>query len=174
MIFSCQGSEEKTIVYVLDSGIPQTWKHVYTAVTRGRSRVYVIAKKEGLENAIRRHVIKRNTRLEGLVMDLLCALGIAKKDFLSQPSQSQFNSPKRDSGFQTFQSTNKPSSSPGPSQAYPGMMSLKDVTSENLTDIGSRFGGLSSPKSASPSPCKRERITDDCTRAYKQIKVWTL
>lgn len=156
MIFFCQGSEEKTIVYVLDKGIRQTWKHVYTAVTRGQSRVYIIAKKDGLENAIRGHVIKRSTRLEGLVGDMLHDSGIANKDFLSQPSQSQFNTPKRGSGFQTFQSTPEPSSSPGSSQAFPGIMS-------------SRFGN--SPKSASPSPCKRERITDNCPTESKQLKV---
>lgn len=174
MIFSCQGSEEKTIVYVLDSGIPQTWKHVYTAVTRGQSRVYVLAKKDGLENAIRRHVIKRNTRLEGHVVNLLHELGLADKDFHSQASQSQFNSPKRGYGFQTTQSTHESLSSPGPSQAYPGMRNLKNVTCQNLTDTGSMFGDLSFPKSASPSPCKRERTTDNCTMPSKQMKVRTL
>ncbi|KAF4079735.1 hypothetical protein AMELA_G00181670 [Ameiurus melas] len=170
-IHTFQGSEEKTIVYVLDSGIPQTWKHVYTAVTRGQSRVYVIAKKDGLENAIRRHVIKRNTRLEGHVVNLLHELGLTDKGFLSQASQSQFNSPKRGYGFQTTQSTQESSSSPGPSQAYPGMRSLKNVSCQNLTD--GMFGDLSSPKSASPSPCKRERTTDNCTTPSKQMKVDT-
>lgn len=172
-IHTFQGSEEKTIVYVLDSGIPQTWKHVYTAVTRGQSRVYVLAKKDGLENAIRRHVIKRNTRLEGHVVNLLHELGLADKDFLSQASQSQFNSPKRGYGFQTTQSTHESLSSPGPSQAYPGMRNLKNVTCQNLTDTGSMFGDLSFPKSASPSPCKRERTTDNCTMPSKQMKVDT-
>ncbi|XP_026779472.3 DNA helicase B isoform X1 [Pangasianodon hypophthalmus] len=166
-IHTFQGSEEKTIVYVLDRGIGQTWKHVYTAVTRGQSRVYVIAKKDGLENAIRRYIIKRNTRLEGLIVDLLHNLRIAKREFLSQPSQFQFNTPVRGSGLQTFQSTHAPPSSPGPSQAYSGMMSFKNVTWQNLTNAGTGFGGLSSPKSASPSPCKR----DNCTTASKQMKV---
>ncbi|KAF5908362.1 DNA helicase B [Clarias magur] len=154
-IHTFQGSEEKTIVYVLDSGIPQTWKHVYTAATRGQSRVYVITKKDGLENAIRRHVIKRNTRLEGLVSELLHKLEIPKNDFLSQQSQSQWNTPKRDSGFQYFQSKHEPSPRPGPFQAC------------------SEFGDLGSPKSATPSPCKRERTADDCTTPSKQIKVET-
>lgn len=166
MIFSCQGSEEKTVVYVLDNGSHQTWKHVYTAVTRGQSRVYVLAKKDGLKNAIRRHVIKRNTRLEGLALEMLHDLGIAKNDF--QPSQSQFSTPKRGFGFQTFQS------SPGPSQASPGIMSLKDVTWQNPINSGTGFCIHSSPKSASPSLCKREGITNNCTTPSKQMKVRTL
>lgn len=168
MIFSYQGSEEKTIVYVLDSGICQTWKHVYTAVTRGQSRVYIVAKKDGMEKAIRGRVIKRNTRLEGLVVDMLHDLGMAKKDFLSQ---SQFSTPKRASGFQTSQSTHGPVSSPGQSQAYPEMRSLKDVTWKSPSNPGSGFGGFGSPKSASPSPCKREGVPDNCTTAEKKMKV---
>lgn len=161
MIFSCQGSEEKTIVYVLDNGICQTWKHVYTAVTRGQSRVYVIVRKNGLETAIRAHVTNRNTRLGGLVVDTLHDLGIAKKDFLTQPSQAQFSTPKRGSVF-----THEPSLSPGPDQPYPGIISLKNPPNP---DRG--FGGLSSPKSASPSPCKRGRVSDYCTIADKKSKV---
>lgn len=140
-------------MYVLDSGIPQTWQHVYTAVTRGQSRVYVITQKNGLENAIRRHVIKRNTRLEGLVSELIHNLGIPKNDFLSQLSQFQLNTPKRGSGCQHFKSEHEASSSPGPFQTYSG------------------FGDLGLPKSATPSPCKRERTVDDCTTPPKQMKV---
>ncbi|XP_027007574.1 DNA helicase B [Tachysurus fulvidraco] len=146
-IHTFQGSEEKTIVYVLDSGKGQTWKHVYTAVTRGQNRVYVIVKQGGLENAIRGHVIRRNTRLDGLVAEMLNDFGGAKKYFLSQPSQSQFNTPKRGS----FQSAHESSSSPGPSQAC----------------------CFSSPKLASPSPSKRESVTDNSTTPSKKLKVDT-
>ncbi|KAG7320399.1 hypothetical protein KOW79_016252 [Hemibagrus wyckioides] len=147
-IHTFQGSEEKTIVYVLDKGNNQTWKHVYTAITRGQHRVYVIAKQGGLENAIRERVIKRDTQLEGFVMDLL------KKDFLSQ---SQFNTPKRASSRFAHES----SPSPGPSQAYSGMMSLM---------CSSGLGCFSSP--ATPSPCKREGIADSSTPS-KKLKVDT-
>ncbi|KAK3518038.1 hypothetical protein QTP70_033199 [Hemibagrus guttatus] len=149
-----RGSEVKTIVYVLDNGNNQTWKHVYTAVTRGQHRVYVIAKQGGLQNAIRGRVIKRDTRLEGLVMDLLNDF---RGDFLSQ---SQFNTPKRASSRFAYES----SSSPGPSQAYSGMMSLKD---------SSGLGCFSSPGSATPSPCKRETITDSYTTPSKKLKTDT-
>lgn len=152
MIFSCQGSEEKTIVYVLDKGNNQTWKHVYTAVTRGQHRVYVIAKCGGLENAIRKRVIKRDTQLEGFVKDPL------KENFLSQ---SQFNTPKRASS----QFAHEASPSPGPSQAYSGMMTLM---------YSSELGCFSSPKSATPSLCQQEGIPDSCTTSSKKLKVRTL
>ncbi|XP_046729054.1 DNA helicase B [Silurus meridionalis] len=167
-IHTFQGSEVKTIVFVLDNGISQTWKHVYTAVTRGQSRVYVITKMNGLENAIRGHVIKRNTRLEALVLDLLYDLGIAKKDFLSQLSQSQFNTPKLGSGMQNFLST--PFSSPGPSQAFKRVNNCENLSLQNLNNPASGFGDLSS---ASSSPGKRERIADNCTTPFKQMKVNT-
>ncbi|KAL0967249.1 hypothetical protein UPYG_G00249810 [Umbra pygmaea] len=69
-IHTFQGSETETVVYVLGNGSVQTWKHVYTAVTRGQKRVYVIARREGMESAIRRRIIPRNTRLGTLAKKL--------------------------------------------------------------------------------------------------------
>ncbi|XP_064796995.1 DNA helicase B-like [Oncorhynchus masou masou] len=83
-IHTFQGSETETIVYVLGNGSVQTWKHVYTAVTRGQKRVYVIAKQEGMASAIRRRIIPRNTRLGTLVKELLVQPGGH-----DQPDQNQ-------------------------------------------------------------------------------------
>ncbi|XP_042169709.1 LOW QUALITY PROTEIN: DNA helicase B [Oncorhynchus tshawytscha] len=85
-IHTFQGSETETIVYVLGNGSVQTWKHVYTAVTRGQKRVYVIAKQEGMASAIKRRIIPRNTRLGTLVKELLVQPGAEGQD---QPDQNQ-------------------------------------------------------------------------------------
>lgn len=61
----------KTVVYVVGTGHCQTWRHVYTAVTRGRERVYVIAEEEGLKRAIEWREKPRKTRLEELLTPVL-------------------------------------------------------------------------------------------------------
>lgn len=59
-----QGSEEKTVVYVVGNPGRQHWQHVYTAVTRGRCRVYVIAEESHLRRAVTNKSIPRKTRLQ--------------------------------------------------------------------------------------------------------------
>ncbi|XP_053319644.1 DNA helicase B [Spea bombifrons] len=63
-IHTFQGSEEDTVVYVLGSAGRQNWKHVYTAITRGRKRVYVVAKMNQLDQAISNKARERKTRLQ--------------------------------------------------------------------------------------------------------------
>uniref|UniRef100_A0A8C5QN27 DNA helicase B n=1 Tax=Leptobrachium leishanense TaxID=445787 RepID=A0A8C5QN27_9ANUR len=63
-IHTFQGSEEDTVVYVLGTAGRQNWKHVYTAVTRGCKRVYIIAKKDELDQAIKNKARERKTRLQ--------------------------------------------------------------------------------------------------------------
>ncbi|CAH2277815.1 DNA helicase B [Pelobates cultripes] len=63
-IHTFQGSEEDTVVYVLGPAGRQNWKHVYTAVTRGRKRVYVIANMSQLDQAIANKARERKTRLQ--------------------------------------------------------------------------------------------------------------
>ncbi|EDO32441.1 predicted protein [Nematostella vectensis] len=62
-IHTYQGSETNTIAYVVGGSRYETWQHVYTAVTRGRSCVYVIHDPNALSNAVRNEPIKRQTRL---------------------------------------------------------------------------------------------------------------
>lgn len=104
-------------------------------------------------------------------MGMLHNLGMEKKDFLTQPSLAQFSTPKRGSGFQTFRSTHEPLPSPGPDRPFPGKIGLNDVTWESSTSPDRGFAGLSTPKLASPSPCKRERDAVNFTTADKKIKV---
>ncbi|XP_047921430.2 DNA helicase B [Anser cygnoides] len=63
-IHTFQGSEEKTVVYVVGNPGRQHWQHVYTAVTRGRCRVYVIAEETHLRRAVTNKSIPRKTRLQ--------------------------------------------------------------------------------------------------------------
>ncbi|XP_073411581.1 DNA helicase B isoform X2 [Dendrobates tinctorius] len=63
-IHTFQGSEEDTVVYVLGNTGWQNWKHVYTAVTRGRKRVYIIARKTQLDKAITIKARDRKTSLK--------------------------------------------------------------------------------------------------------------
>ncbi|NWX30993.1 HELB helicase, partial [Notiomystis cincta] len=63
-IHTFQGSEERTVVYVVGNAGRQHWQHVYTAVTRGRCRVYVVAEGVHLRRAIKSKEITRKTRLQ--------------------------------------------------------------------------------------------------------------
>ncbi|NXC68166.1 HELB helicase, partial [Anhinga anhinga] len=63
-IHTFQGSEEKTVVYMVGNPGRQHWQHVYTAVTRGRCRVYVIAEEMHLRRAVTNKNIPRKTRLQ--------------------------------------------------------------------------------------------------------------
>ncbi|CAL8277606.1 unnamed protein product [Gadus morhua 'NCC'] len=68
-IHTFQGSETETVVYVVGTGGFQNWRTVYTAVTRGQKRVYVVSTEEELQAAIKRKPDPRLTRLAGLVKE---------------------------------------------------------------------------------------------------------
>jgi len=59
------------VVYVVGSGRGQTWQHVYTAVTRGRSRVVIVTRKSMLDWALESHPITRCTRLSDKLLLML-------------------------------------------------------------------------------------------------------
>ncbi|XP_030624448.1 DNA helicase B [Chanos chanos] len=88
-IHTFQGSEAETIVYVLGGGRAQTWRHIYTAVTRGQKRVYVVANKDGLKEAIERKAVPRKTRLSAYVSQLLPKPYLKEEDLFSQPTCNQ-------------------------------------------------------------------------------------
>ncbi|KAG9328434.1 hypothetical protein JZ751_013959, partial [Albula glossodonta] len=66
-IHTFQGSEAETIVYVVGKSSNQNWRYVYTAVTRGQKRVYIISTEDQLRKAMEQRDHKRQTQLEGLV-----------------------------------------------------------------------------------------------------------
>ncbi|NXC47752.1 HELB helicase, partial [Penelope pileata] len=70
-IHTFQGSEEKTVVYVVGNPGRQHWQHVYTAVTRGRCRVYVIAEEMHLRKAVTNYSIPRKTRLQTFLREAI-------------------------------------------------------------------------------------------------------
>ncbi|XP_044929020.1 DNA helicase B isoform X1 [Mustela putorius furo] len=86
-IHTFQGSEEKTVVYVVGKAGRQHWQHVYTAVTRGRCRVYVIAEESHLRSAIMRSSAPRKTRLKHFLQNELSRSCAPPADVAS-PSQS--------------------------------------------------------------------------------------
>ncbi|XP_048216094.1 DNA helicase B isoform X2 [Perognathus longimembris pacificus] len=85
-IHTFQGSEEDTVVYVVGKAGRQHWQHVYTAVTRGRRRVYVIAEGSQLLSTIRKPNIPRKTRLKHFLQNELSDGPEAPADFASQSS----------------------------------------------------------------------------------------
>lgn len=84
--FASQGSEENTVVYVVGKAGRQHWQHVYTAVTRGRSRVYIIAEESELRSAIRKRSFPRQTRLKHFLQKKLSDSCAPSPGFPSQPS----------------------------------------------------------------------------------------
>ncbi|XP_010074054.1 PREDICTED: DNA helicase B, partial [Pterocles gutturalis] len=70
-IHTFQGSEEKTVVYVVGNPGRQHWQHVYTAVTRGRCRVYVIAEEMHLRKAVMNRSMPRKTRLQRFLREAI-------------------------------------------------------------------------------------------------------
>ncbi|NXO22894.1 HELB helicase, partial [Cisticola juncidis] len=70
-IHTFQGSEERTVVYVVGNAGRQHWQHVYTAVTRGRCRVYVVAEEPHLRRAVKNKEITRKTRLQRFLREAI-------------------------------------------------------------------------------------------------------
>ncbi|NWU89363.1 HELB helicase, partial [Upupa epops] len=70
-IHTFQGSEENTVVYVVGNPGRQHWQHVYTAVTRGRCRVYVIAEELHLMKAVTNKNVPRKTRLQRFLRETI-------------------------------------------------------------------------------------------------------
>ncbi|XP_078273511.1 DNA helicase B isoform X2 [Rhinoraja longicauda] len=70
-IHTFQGSEADTVVYVVGSAGRQNWQHIYTAVTRGRQRVYVVTSEVQFIAAMTARVHQRNTRLREWLQDKL-------------------------------------------------------------------------------------------------------
>ncbi|XP_029016931.1 DNA helicase B isoform X2 [Betta splendens] len=88
-IHTFQGSENETIVYIVGDSRNQGWKHIYTAITRGQKRVYVVSKEEVVESTIKRPEILRKTRLGGLVKEYV----VQGQELVGTP-QAQLSTPK--------------------------------------------------------------------------------
>ena len=73
-IHKFQGSEADTIVYGVSNSKMETWKHVYTAVTRGKKRVVIVGTWEDLANAVKRNARPRQTTLQEKMCKVLLKL----------------------------------------------------------------------------------------------------
>ncbi|NWV28442.1 HELB helicase, partial [Origma solitaria] len=82
-IHTFQGSEEKTVVYVVGNAGRQHWQHVYTAVTRGRSRVYIVAEELHLRRAIKNKNVPRKTRLQRFLREAIAETNNCPKQMSS-------------------------------------------------------------------------------------------
>ena len=70
-LFSFQGSEAKTIVYGISNSGFETRTHVYTAVTRARSRVVIVGRWQDLVAAVEREHPERQTALDEKIRFML-------------------------------------------------------------------------------------------------------
>ena len=69
---------QKVIVYGLSGSGYESWRHVYTAVTRGKKKVVIVGSYRQLEKAVKKKPTKRQTALCERVRKMLGSL-IAKK-----------------------------------------------------------------------------------------------
>ncbi|NWH43724.1 HELB helicase, partial [Fregata magnificens] len=152
-IHTFQGSEEKTVVYVVGNPGRQHWQHVYTAVTRGRCRVYVIAEEMHLRRAVTNKNMPRKTRLQR---------------FLKEAIAETSNCPKQTSSplVKSWQSQELESRPVSVTEGAPD-------PSEPLTDLIKQEGSAVCNKeeqtgSLQQSPCKRQQtLAEDSENAMK-------
>merc|ERR1711990_433526 len=76
-IHKFQGSEAEVIIYGLSGSGYESWRHVYTAVTRGKRRVVIVGSYQQLERAVKKKPTRRQTALGERVRKMLGV--IAKK-----------------------------------------------------------------------------------------------
>nr|KAG5699388.1 hypothetical protein BaRGS_008296 [Batillaria attramentaria] len=75
-IHTYQGSESDTVVYYVGEPVHQTWKHVYTAITRGRKSVFIVGKEKNLRDAVWKSDRPRRSRLSQRLKSMLKGLDI--------------------------------------------------------------------------------------------------
>ncbi|NWJ10741.1 HELB helicase, partial [Crypturellus undulatus] len=137
-IHTFQGSEEKTVVYVVGNPGRQHWQHVYTAVTRGRCRVYVIAEEMHLRKAVTNKNRPRKTRLQKFLRETIAEIS-------NRPKQT---SPLEESWPHETQSVSATQGAPDPSE--PVTNSVKQEGSAALDEE-------QASNALHLSPCKRQR-----------------
>ncbi|XP_048158675.1 DNA helicase B isoform X1 [Corvus hawaiiensis] len=139
-IHTFQGSEERTVVYVVGNAGWQHWQHVYTAVTRGRCRVYIVAEELHLRRAIKRKNVPRKTRLQRFLREAIAETNNCPK---------QISSPL----MKCWQSQELETESVSVTQGAPDPPELQ---SELMTQEGSSVLSKEQTGSLLQSPCKRQ------------------
>jgi len=97
-IHKFQGSEAEVIIYGLSGSGYESWRHVYTAVTRGKRRVVIVGSYQQLEKAVKKKPTRRQTALGERVRKMLGVLITKKateeKDLVAE-KEDKCNSPEK-------------------------------------------------------------------------------
>ncbi|RMC09992.1 hypothetical protein DUI87_12782 [Hirundo rustica rustica] len=144
-----QGSEERTVVYVVGNVGRQHWQHVYTAVTRGRCRVYVVAEELHLRRAVKNKEITRKTRLQRFLREAIAETNNCPKQ-TSSPLVKCWQSQELET-----QSVSVTQGAPDPPELQSDLM-IQEVSSVLSEE---QKGSLQQ------SPCKRQiAASEDATK----------
>lgn len=136
----------------------QNWQHIYTAVTRGRKRVYVVGREADIERGIQKMIIPRTTRLRNLVKEVVSPPGPEGEDTLTQSGLSQSPvGPSQILGFEPTQSSTTATEFVSELSHHDGDAAL--------------MGTISSFPGESSRPSKRPGQAEDCTTPIKLAKV---
>ncbi|XP_051817302.1 DNA helicase B [Antechinus flavipes] len=127
-IHTFQGSEEDTVVYVTGKAGRQHWQHVYTAITRGRSRVYIIAEESQLQKAVKQNSFPRKTRLKHFLQRNFA-------DSYTFPAEISF--PSKNYG-QSKEYSSQPSASPLAETGENTFIKIHGSVDKDVTSITSR------------------------------------
>nr|XP_020641675.1 DNA helicase B [Pogona vitticeps] len=158
-IHTFQGSEEKTVVYVVGNSGRQNWQHVYTAVTRGRSRVYIVAEEAKLQAAVARKSFRRKTYLCKHMKEVLVGK-INSSQQSSSPQMTQQNQENNtgDSGSPTRNNFTNEEESVLPCQ----------MECDHEPGRTNEEAGTSGATALTPSEHKRRsEFPDDCSSPLK-------
>ncbi|NXF45252.1 HELB helicase, partial [Oceanites oceanicus] len=141
-IHTFQGSEEKTVVYVVGNPGRQHWQHVYTAVTRGRCRVYVVAEEMHLRRAVTNKNVPRKTRLQRFLREAIAETSNCPKQ-TSSPLTKSWQSQELET-----RSVSVPQAAPHPSEPLTDLIKQEASAVLNKEE---QTGNLQQ------SPCKRQQ-----------------
>ncbi|NXI16770.1 HELB helicase, partial [Irena cyanogastra] len=148
-IHTFQGSEERTVVYVVGNAGRQHWQHVYTAVTRGRCRVYVVAEELHLRRAVKNKEKTRKTRLQRFLREAIAETNNCPKQMPS-PLMKCWQSQELET-----QSVSVTQGAPDPPELQSNLMIQEGSSVLSKEDMGS----------LQRSPCKRQiPASEDATK----------
>ncbi|XP_058660988.1 DNA helicase B isoform X2 [Ammospiza caudacuta] len=139
-IHTFQGSEERTVVYVVGNAGRQHWQHVYTAVTRGRCRVYIVAEELHLRRAVKSKEIARKTRLQRFLREAIAETNNCPEQMTSPPKRCWQNQELE------AQSVSATQGAPDP----------PELQSDIMIQEGSSVLSKEKMGSLQQSPCKRQ------------------
>ncbi|NWW75432.1 HELB helicase, partial [Climacteris rufus] len=130
-IHTFQGSEERTVVYVVGHAGRQHWQHVYTAVTRGRCRVYIVAEEPHLRRAVTNKNVPRKTRLQRFLREAIAGIDKCPKQ-MSSPLMKCWQSQELKT-----QSVSVTQGAPGPAERHSDLKTQEESSVLSKEQMGS-------------------------------------